>query len=68
MSEEILTARELKDKLKVSLPAIRKWTRSGMPCRRLGGRLVRFELPAVIAWLENGGSEVEVVSNDPANP
>lgn len=56
MSEEILTARELKDKLKVSLPAIRKWTRSGMPCRRLGGRLVRFDLLAVVAWLEKKGN------------
>ena len=61
MSEEILTARELKDKLKVSLPAIRKWTLQGMPCKRLGGRLVRFELAAVVAWLEKRGGEAEVV-------
>jgi phage terminase Nu1 subunit (DNA packaging protein) len=55
MPEEILTARELKDKLKVSLAVVRKWTRSGMPCRKLGGRLVRFELSSVLTWLETRG-------------
>jgi phage terminase Nu1 subunit (DNA packaging protein) len=63
MSEEILTARELKDKLKVSLPAIRKWTRSGMPCRKLGGRLVRFELSAVVSWLEKKGDRAKATNN-----
>jgi phage terminase Nu1 subunit (DNA packaging protein) len=52
MLEEMFTALELKDKLKVSLPAIRKWTQKGMPCKKLGGRLVRFEMSSVLAWLE----------------
>ena len=67
MPEEMFTALELKDKLKVSLPAIRKWTRNGMPCRRLGGRLVRFELASVVAWLEKKSVTAEVTGNDHAN-
>jgi hypothetical protein len=51
MLEEMFTALELKDKLKVSLPAIRKWTQKGMPCKKLGGRLVRFEMSSVLACL-----------------
>ncbi|MGE0821734.1 MAG: excisionase family DNA-binding protein [Candidatus Binatia bacterium] len=49
--QNLLTAVELKDTLKVSLPAIRKWTREGMPCLRFG-RLVRFDLEAVLAWMK----------------
>lgn len=49
---EIMTAQELAKKLKVSLPAVRRWTLDGMPCRRLGGRLVRFELDKALNWLE----------------
>ncbi|MGH7961901.1 MAG: helix-turn-helix transcriptional regulator [Candidatus Binatia bacterium] len=52
MSEEILTAKELATKLKVSLPAVRRWTREGLPARPLGGRLVRFELDKALSWLE----------------
>ncbi len=50
--DEKLTARELAQKLKVSLAAIRKWTRQGMPCERLGKRLVRFDRRAE-EWLRN---------------
>lgn len=57
MTEEILTAPELRDRLKVSLAAIRKWTRSGMPCKKLGVRLVRFEMTSVLAWLESRKNE-----------
>jgi excisionase family DNA binding protein len=49
---EILTAEELARKLKVSKAAVRRWTLDGIPCRRLGGRLVRFELSTALAWLE----------------
>jgi len=49
---EILTARELAKKLKVSIPAVRRWTLDGMPCRRLGGRLVRFDFEQTLTWLE----------------
>ena len=52
MQEEMLAADELARKLKVSKPAIRRRTVDGIPCRRLGGRLVRFELDKALAWLE----------------
>lgn len=51
MLKEILTAQELAKKLKVSVPAVRRWTLDGMPCRRLGYRLVRYELEPALAWL-----------------
>ena len=52
MSDEKLTADELAKRLKVSKAAVRSWTRQGMPCTRLGKRLVRFELQSATAWLE----------------
>jgi excisionase family DNA binding protein len=57
MQYEMLTAEELAQKLKVSLPAVRRWTMDGMPCRRLGGRLVRFEFEKTLAWLERKNEE-----------
>ena len=56
-AEEIFTADEIAKKLKVSKPAVRRWTREGMPCRRFGERLVRFELSTVLAWLESRKNE-----------
>jgi phage terminase Nu1 subunit (DNA packaging protein) len=52
MQEEILTADEFAKKAKVSKAAVRRWTCEGMPCLRLGGRLVRFEFGKALAWLE----------------
>ena len=49
---EILTAGELAAKLKVSKAAVRRWTLNGMPCHRLGRRLVRFDLPSTLRWHE----------------
>jgi excisionase family DNA binding protein len=54
---EILTATELAKKLKVSKAAVRRWTLDGLPCRRLGGRLVRFALHTALAWLEQRQQE-----------
>ncbi len=51
-NKEILTAEELAKRLKVSKAAVRRWTLDGMPCRRLGGRLVRFEFDESLTWLE----------------
>lgn len=59
MQVEILTAQELAKKLKVSLPAVRRWTLDGMPCMRLGGRLVRFELEKALAWLQRKQQELK---------
>ncbi len=37
MEQEILTAGELAEKLKVSKATVRRWTLDGLPHRRLGG-------------------------------
>jgi excisionase family DNA binding protein len=51
--DEKLTASELAKKLKVSVAAVRKWTRQGLPCDRLGKRLVRFDQEKVLRWLND---------------
>ena len=48
---EFLTGKELKGVLKSSEAAIHKWRQQGMPTRRFG-KLVRFELDAVLRWFE----------------
>ena len=63
MQVEILTAQELAKKLKVSLPAVRRWTLDGMPALRLGGRLVRFEFEKALHWLERRSKEEEGAAN-----
>jgi excisionase family DNA binding protein len=47
---ELLTAKELASALKVSLAAVRAWTRQGIPYVPCG-RLRRFVLGEVLAWL-----------------
>jgi len=47
---------------KVSRACVRKWTREGLPCIRLGRRAVRFDRQAALAWLQErsngkGGSK-----------
>ena len=48
---ELLTATELAGALKVSLAAVRAWTRQGLPYVPIG-RLRRYRVePDVLAWL-----------------
>ena len=54
MTEKYLRAAELATALNIKLPTVRSWTRRGMP-HLSAGRLVRFQLAAVVAWLEAGG-------------
>lgn len=57
----MLTARELVKELKVSVAAIRKWTRDPtFPCYRIG-RLVRYEPDSVKTWLNTHGQHSLVV-------
>jgi excisionase family DNA binding protein len=51
MTIEFLTEKELAKALRCSVPAVRRWRYDGMPVKRFG-RLVRFELPTVLAWFE----------------
>jgi len=51
-NSELLTAAELALKLKVTLAAIRAWQRAGIPYVP-AGRLPRYQLAAVQAWLQD---------------
>jgi excisionase family DNA binding protein len=52
LTERLLDAREVAERLGVPVSWVRESSRSGaMPCVRLG-RYVRFERAAVEAWLE----------------
>ena len=44
-----LTIHDLRKELQVSAPAIRLWTKQGLPHKRFG-RLVRFQLDEVLRW------------------
>ncbi len=53
---ELLTPHELAAHLKVSPATIHEWSRLCPDMPRLrAGRLLRYQLPAVIGWLERGG-------------
>lgn len=54
--EHLDTAKTLADFLKVSVPAIRKWTRFGLPHIRCG-RVVRYNREAVLAYLQERQAE-----------
>jgi excisionase family DNA binding protein len=52
VSDRLLTAREVAERLSVPESWVRQETRAGrMPCLELG-RYRRYEWPAVVAWLE----------------
>ena len=54
MSDELLTAAELADRLKVKPDTVRVWVRSGkIPTRKLSHKVIRFSLPEVVAALES---------------
>ena len=62
MTERLLTAVEVADRLGVPTSWVRESARSGaIPCVRLG-RYVRFELDQVEAWLEECRQPGRVVS------
>lgn len=54
--ESFLSAKSVARTLDVPLPTVRFWTRIGMPCHRFG-RLTRYRLSAVVAWLEERGDK-----------
>lgn len=56
MQNQLVTAHELAEQLRVSLSTVRAWSRlPDFPCHRLG-RLVRFVVAEVLAWCRQGGS------------
>lgn len=53
MSDDLLTADELAERLKVQPRTIREWTREGkIPARRLSHKVIRYRLSDVVAALE----------------
>ena len=54
--EELMTKKELQEKLKISQPTIDRWRREGMPSQKVG-RGVRFN-QETLEWIKkNKGSE-----------
>jgi excisionase family DNA binding protein len=51
-TRELDTARELAKFFKVSLAAVRKWTRTTDIPRIKAGRAVRYDRVAVLEWLQ----------------
>lgn len=47
---EFITADELARELKISVAAVRAWTRQGAPCTPVG-RLRRYKMEPVLQWL-----------------
>lgn len=50
--DNILTVKELCEKLKFSRETIFKWRKLGMPCIKIN-RAIRFNEKEVIEWLNN---------------
>jgi excisionase family DNA binding protein len=48
---DLLTTKELAEKLRVAEITITKWREKGLPFKKIG-RAVRFEEPKVIEWIE----------------
>jgi len=53
---EILTAHGLAAALKIKLPTVRKWQSEGLPYLA-AGRLRRYRLEEVVAWLQEREAE-----------
>jgi phage terminase Nu1 subunit (DNA packaging protein) len=49
--QDFLTAKELAASLRVSVAAVRAWTRRGLPHIKLGRRLVRYNRAECVRWL-----------------
>lgn len=56
MPEDLLTAGELAERLKVKPATIRQWSRSGrIPARKLSHKIIRYCLSDVVSALEANG-------------
>lgn len=65
-SNDLLTAGELADRLGVQAGTILGWARAGrIPARRLTSKVVRFDLPVVLAALEAGATTRQEPAHDP---
>ena len=68
MSDRLLTARELGERLGVSPETVLRWVRRGeLPAIRLPGGAVRFREDEVEAWLEERATPSQGASTTPAS-
>jgi excisionase family DNA binding protein len=51
MTTELLTTKELADRLKVAEITINRWRKKGLPFKKINGYSVRFELSEVLEWI-----------------
>ncbi len=58
-NKNLLSTRQLADYFSVTRQAIYKWRKKGMPVfiNNNNGKLIRYELDAVIAWLNREKDE-----------
>ena len=57
MTSELLTPVELADRLRISARTVKVWTREGrIPVIRVGAKVLRYELQAVLAVLRKSGA------------
>lgn len=54
--KELYTLKEMLEYFKISRPMFQKWLDSGMPRIKIG-RENRYDLEAIIKWLENRNKE-----------
>lgn len=52
MTENILTKKEFAREMKVHLNTVSHWISKGMPCIRLGTRMIRIERDKAKEWIE----------------
>lgn len=48
----LLSKKQLSERLQVSVTTIDRWRKQGLPYKRAGVKLVRFDLSEVNEWLE----------------
>jgi excisionase family DNA binding protein len=48
---ELLTIKEMAEKLKVSRQTIYEWRKKGMPYKTIGA-VIRFDINEVVIWIE----------------
>jgi len=49
----IMTEIQLLEKLKICKPTLYSMRKRGMPCIKVGNRLIRYDFADVIEWLKN---------------
>ena len=55
---DLHTAKEIAERLRVSIAAVRAWQRQGLPCIPVG-RLRRYQFDAVLEWLRKRSKQQE---------